>query len=92
MSVIINFFGGTRITDCSNGFRAFRIDSLKRVLLLQDQFHTAELILDAAKKGIRIGEVPVTVKRRLSGESKKGRNLAYGYNFAKTIFKTWWRE
>ena len=41
---IINLLAGTRITDCSNGFRSFRVESLKKIVLLQDQFHTAELI------------------------------------------------
>jgi len=89
---IINLLAGTRITDCSNGFRAFRMSSLKKVLLVQDQFHTAELIIDAAKKGLRIGEAPVTVMRRYSGESKKGKNLSYGFNFSKTIIKAWFRK
>jgi len=88
---IINLLAGTKITDCSSGFRAFRCDQLKRVVLLRDQFHTAELIIDAARKGIRIGEAPVSIKKRLSGQSKKGTNLRYGLSFAKTIFKTWWR-
>ncbi|PJB33527.1 MAG: hypothetical protein CO107_15470 [Deltaproteobacteria bacterium CG_4_9_14_3_um_filter_51_14] len=88
---IINVLAGTKITDCSNGFRAFKVSELERVLLVQDQFHTAELIIDAARKGIRIMEVPITVKRRLSGRSKKGKNLSYGVNFARSIFKSWWR-
>ncbi len=89
---VINLLAGTRITDCSNGFRAFRMDALKNVLLIQDQFHTAELIIDAARKGLRIGEVPVTVLRRYSGRSKKGTDLSYGFNFSKTILKTWLRK
>jgi hypothetical protein len=88
----INLLTGTRITDCSNGFRAFRMDSLKEVLLLQDQFHTAELIIDAARKGLRIGEAPVTVLRRHSGKSKKGKDLSYGFNFCKTILQAWLRK
>lgn len=88
---IINTLAGTHISDCSNGFRAFRSSSLKKVLLIQDQFHTAELIIDAAKKGIRVGEAPVTVMRRHSGVSKKGKNILYGYNFSKTVIKTWLR-
>lgn len=91
-SIIVNLLAGTRITDCSNGFRAFRIDSLKKVLLLQDQFHTAELIIDAARKGMRIGEVPVTILCRHSGESKKGKNFSYAINFLKTILKSWLRK
>ncbi len=89
---VINLLAGTRITDCSSGFRAFRIDSLKKVLLLQDQFHTAELIIDATRKGLRIGEAPVTLLRRHSGKSKKGKNLLYGFNFTKTILKSWFRK
>ncbi|MFO7761130.1 MAG: glycosyltransferase family 2 protein [Desulfobia sp.] len=89
---VINLLAGTRITDCSNGFRAFRVASLQKVLLRQDQFHTAELIIDAAKKKIRIGEAPVTVLRRHTGASKKGRNMSYGLNFSKTVFKTWLRK
>lgn len=89
---IINLFAGTKITDCSNGFRAFRLDALKKVLLLQDQFHTAELIIDAARKDLNIGEAPVTVLRRHSGFSKKGKNISYGFNFSKTILKSWLRK
>ena len=80
-----------RITDCSNGYRAFRVESLERLVLRQDQFHTSELIIEAAKKGINIGEAPITVMRRASGESKKGRDWSYGLSFARTILKTWWR-
>jgi len=88
---VINLLAGTNITDCSSGFRAFRVECLKKVLLLQDQFHTAEMIIDAARNQIRIGEVPITIRRRLSGASKKGRNLTYGVNFARSVFKSWWR-
>lgn len=90
-NTVIRFLTSVRITDCSNGFRAFRVAELSRVLLRQDQFHTAELIIDAAKKGIKIGEVPVTVKRRESGDSRKGGTWSYGASFARTILKTWWR-
>jgi hypothetical protein len=88
---IINLLLRTKVTDCSSGFRAFKVDLLKSVTLKEDQFHTSELIIDAAKKGIRIGEVPITILKRKHGRSKKGRDWKYGLNFAKTILKTWWR-
>ncbi|MFI5175541.1 MAG: DUF2304 family protein [Terriglobia bacterium] len=88
---LIHLLSPVSITDCSSGYRALRVNVLTRVRLRQDQFHTSELIIDAARKGIRIGEAPVTIKRRLSGTSKKGRNLTYGLNFAKTVLKSWWR-
>ena len=91
-NALIRLLTPVRVTDCSNGFRALRAADLSRVSLRQDQFHTAELLIDAAKKGIRIGDVPVTVKRRASGTSKKGRDLRYGLSFARTVLKTWWRD
>jgi len=90
-NILIRLLTHVKVTDCSNGFRAFRTDELAKILLRQDQFHTSELIIDAAKKRIRIGEVPVTVKRRTSGESKKGKNWHYGLSFFRTVFRTWWR-
>ncbi len=88
---LIRLLTSVRISDCSNGYRAFRVETLARLVLRQDQFHTSELIIEAAKKGIAIGEAPVTVMRRMSGESKKGRDLSYGLSFARTVLKTWWR-
>ncbi len=88
---MIFLLAGIRITDCSSGFRAFKVASLKKVLLVQNQFHTSELIIDAAKKRISTGEVPITILKRRSGKSKKGKNLSYGFNFFKTIIKTWLR-
>ena len=90
-SALINFLIGTKISDCSNGFKAIRVSSLNRIVLNEDQFQAAETIISAARNGLRIGEVPITVLRRQSGESKKGRNFSYGFNFARAVFKSWWR-
>ncbi|RLI01308.1 glycosyl transferase family 2 [Candidatus Bathyarchaeota archaeon] len=88
---IIQLLTGVKITDCSSGFRAFRIDLLNEVVLTEEQYHTPELIIDAVKKQMKIGEVPVTISERKHGKSKKGKDLKYGFNFAKTIIKAWWR-
>jgi hypothetical protein len=90
-NAVIRLLLGIKITDCSSGFRAFKKDLLDKVLLQEDQYHTSELLIDAAKKNMRIGEIPVTILRRKYGKSKKGGDLKYGLHFAKTIFKTWWR-
>jgi glycosyltransferase involved in cell wall biosynthesis len=81
----------TRITDCSSGFRAFKIDVIRRLHLTEAQYQSTELIIETVKKGFRITEVPVTIVDRVHGQSKKGGNLKYGLNFAKVILKTWWR-
>jgi glycosyltransferase involved in cell wall biosynthesis len=89
---VINRLTGQNLTDTSNGFRALRIDVLKDVLLEQDQYQTAELIISAASRGWRIGERPTVWHHRTSGESKKGSNLLYGPRYASVIARTWLRE
>jgi hypothetical protein len=81
----------TRITDCSNAFRAIRTSELAKLNLRQSQFHTSELLIEALKRGLRVVEVPITITRRMSGESKKGMTLTYGWGFARAIVSTWLR-
>ena len=88
---IVSILLGTRITDPSSGFRAFRMQAMASIRLHEDQYHTSELIIEAVKKGLRIGEVPITILKRKFGKSKKGKDLAYGFHFARIIVKTWWR-
>jgi len=90
-SKTISLILGMRITDCSSGFKAFNVKRLKDIHLTQDQFQSAEVLIEARKKGLRICEVPITITRRKYGHSKKGKDLSYGFNFAKTIIKTWLR-
>lgn len=88
---IISLLLGRKITDPSSGFRAFNMEAMGSILLYEDQYHTSELIIEAVKKGSRIGEVPIEILKRKYGKSKKGKDWKYGLNFAKTIIKTWWR-
>ena len=87
---LISVLLGKKITDPSSGFRAFKMDSTRKINLLEDQYHTSELIIEAIKKDLRLKEVPVTILKRKYGKSKKGRDWIYGFHFAKTIIKTWW--
>jgi len=90
-SFVINRLTGLKITDPSSGFRAFKMDVVRRIPLDEDQFHTSELIINAAKGGFRICEAPITILKRKYGESKKGRNWLYGLNFGKIVIRSWWR-
>ena len=80
-----------RITDCASGFRAFEVGALSRLRISAVQYHTAETIIAALKQGVRIVEVPITISRRHSGESKKGHDFWYGVNFMRSIVNAWWR-
>ena len=82
-----------RITDCSNGYRAISSDALAEVRpkLRQRQYHSSELLIEVIKTGRRVIEVPITIKRRASGESKKGPTLRYAFGFVYAIISTWLR-
>jgi hypothetical protein len=88
---LINLLGGTDVTDIANGYRAIRASRLSEIAFTEDQFHNPELLLGAARAGLRVVDVPVTIRRRASGTSKKGTNLRYGLGFLRVIVKTWLR-
>jgi glycosyltransferase involved in cell wall biosynthesis len=87
---LVSLLTRTRITDPSNGLRAFRPEVTDQVSLRQSQYQTSELLIGALSLGFRIMEVPATIRPRAAGESKKGTNLRYGYRFGKVILATWW--
>jgi hypothetical protein len=88
---MVSLITRTKVSDCSNGYRAVRADVLPQLVLRQEQFHTSEFLIEALKRGIPAKEVPVTVERRLHGHSKKPAVVRYGMGFANAIVRTWLR-
>lgn len=88
---LVSFITRTKVTDCSNGYRAVRASVLPQLVLRQEQFHTSEFMIEAIKRGIPAKEVPVTVVARMHGHSKKPAVLRYGAGFANAIVRTWLR-
>jgi hypothetical protein len=88
---VVSAITRTKVSDCSNGYRAVRTTVLPQLVLRQEQFHTSEFMIEAIKRGIPAREVPVTVAKRLHGHSKKPAVVRYGLGFANAIFRTWLR-
>jgi hypothetical protein len=88
---LINQLGGTQVSDIANGYRAIRASRLAAIAFTEDQFHNPELLLGAARAGLRVLDVPVTIRRRTAGVTKKGTNLRYGLGFLRVMLKTWLR-
>jgi len=88
---MVSVITGTKVSDCSNGYRAVRTDVLPQLALRQEQFHTSEFLIEAIRAGIPTREVPVTVARRLHGHSKKPAVVRYGLGFANAIVRAWLR-
>lgn len=81
-----------KITDTSFGFRAMRTELAGSVRLRQPQYQASELMLGALAGGARLREVPMTMRTRTAGSTKKGNNFVYGCNYAKVMTWTWLRE
>jgi hypothetical protein len=88
---LVSFITRTKVSDCSNGYRAVRASVLPQLVLRQEQFHTSEFLIEAIKRGVPAREVPVTVARRLHGHSKKPAVFRYGLGFANAIVRAWLR-
>jgi hypothetical protein len=90
-SGVVTILTGQRVTDISSGYRATSADTLRKLILEQDQFWTSEVTIEALRQHARVVEVPVTFLTRRGGESKKPKTFRYAWNFSKAIGKTWLR-
>lgn len=90
-SAVLTLLTGQRITDCSSGLRGLDLARLSSLSLRQRRHHTAELIIEGARRGLVIVEVPITIEPRRRGASKKGSSVLYALRFAATIMSTWFR-
>ena len=88
---VVSFITRTKVSDCSNGYRAVRTTVLPQLVLRQEQFHTSEFMIEAIKRGIPAKEVPVTVEQAPHGHSKKPAVVRYGLGFTNAIVRTWLR-
>jgi hypothetical protein len=80
------------ITDPASGFRAFSPKALETLTFREHQFHASEVTIAAAKQGLRVREVPCTFRERSHGTTKKPPFLQYGFGYARSMFRTWFRR
>jgi glycosyltransferase involved in cell wall biosynthesis len=92
-SAILSRIGHTKLTDTSNGYRALRVTMLEDVVhrMVQTQYQTAELLIICMKRGWRVTERPTLWLPRASGTTKKGKNMFFGFRYARVVGTTWWR-
>ena len=83
---------GERITDTSSGLRAMRVEVAESVTLRQAQYQTSELLMETLGHGFRYVEVPMTMRKRLHGRTKKGWAPLYGLRYARVLTGTWLRQ
>ncbi|MFF5992623.1 glycosyltransferase family 2 protein [Prauserella flavalba] len=91
-AVLASILTMRKITDTSFGFRAMSAELARSVTLREPQYQSSELLLGVMARGARVLEVPMTMHLRNNGQSKKGRSLKYGANYARVMTGTWLRE
>jgi glycosyltransferase involved in cell wall biosynthesis len=91
-SVVVRLLTRTTVTDTSSGVRAMRAEVTATVRMEEPQYQSSELLLGAICQGYRVAELPVVVRERTAGVSKKGHNVLYGFRYARVMLRTWWRE
>lgn len=91
-AAVISLLTRTKVTDTANPVRAFPAELTAALTLEEPQYQASELLITALAHGVRYGEVPVTMRNRTSGRSKKGGNLAYGLRYGRVVWRTYLRE
>lgn len=80
---------GTRVRDCDCALKIFRRDWINSVdLQCRGFFFNAEVLSEASRAGLTVGEAPVTHRPRAAGESKVSIGLIPPV-FA-TLVRFWW--
>lgn len=71
LDIATNISAGTKVTDSQSGFRAFSPKS-KNVFRFKDTGFgiESEMLVDAAEEGLKIVEIPITVRYDLEGSTK----------------------
>ena len=83
---LVNLLWNTSYSDLCYGYRSFRKNRIKKLKLKSDGFGIeAEIAIKAAKKKLKVLEVPSFEKARRDGEGKL-RTFADGYSILRTIF------
>jgi glycosyltransferase involved in cell wall biosynthesis len=98
---VVNRLSGYRITDAMCGLRAYKVASLRWIIddlsrLLENEYSAAELFMRFGKAGLKMAEVPVTLRNRVCGSSRKGM-VNYGIGIMMAIARTlldgrYWRR
>ena len=70
ISALVSLAVGRRITDVMAGFKGFRREAFLALDLRERHFeYEAEVVVKAIRRGMNLVEVPITYKRRRSGQS-----------------------
>lgn len=68
-SKVVSLLGHVKITDVTSGFKVYKVSSLKKISKPSTTHPALEQMMEMAKRGMKIGEVPVEMPARNTGKS-----------------------
>ncbi len=77
---IVTLWAGTRCTDPTSGFQALSRDALRELVgdTFPEDYPDADVLIELARAGLRLREIPVVMHPRLGGVSMhRGSKIAY---------------
>lgn len=91
LTAIANILFGTRISDLCTGYWGFRREVIENLNLTSEGFQLeAELLFQVAKKGYKIGEIPISYRCR-AGKAKLS-GIKDGIKIARFLFSKRFRS
>jgi dolichol-phosphate hexosyltransferase len=89
LTAVANLLFGTRISDLCTGYWSFRREVIQNLNLTSEGFQLeAELLVQIARKGYKIGEIPILYRCR-AGKAKLS-GFRDGIKIAKFLFSKRW--
>ncbi|MCS7224403.1 MAG: glycosyltransferase family 2 protein [Armatimonadetes bacterium] len=86
MTGIVNLLFGTHVTDSQSGMRSFTRDAYRKMRLQSAGMEWAsEMIIKARKAGLKVSEVPITLRRDLRGRPSHLRPFRDGWRHLKLM-------
>ncbi len=79
---LISGLVGQKVTDPSCGIRAMKADVTAEVVLDQPQYQASELLIGTVMAGYRYKEVPIAMKTRRHGKTRRAGTCSMGRGFA----------
>ncbi len=93
LTALLNRLTGYNLTDSMCGFRAFRGDSLREKVIpvlneiIEPEYMASEMWIRFSRVGIKVGEVPINLRKRKHGVSYKGM-FRYGVGVVTAILRS----
>jgi len=88
---LVNKIAKTNLTDVTSGYRAVKNNKIDSILFKSESNFAIELVLRAAKNGLKIVEIPIEAIARKQGQSqffKIERFFIYNFNVLTQIFNS----